>query len=453
MNAMPWGKELAVDGVDEETEVDLPRKEARTGLLLGGLFFVGLLGFAAITPLDAGAIATGSVAVSGNRQAVQHPDGGVVTELAVQEGSQVRQGQVLLKVSATDIVAAERGLTSEIIMLLAQRARLQAERDGAAGITTPVEYSSYLASDAPLAADAMRSQRLLFDARRQSMATERGVLGQRIAQHNRQINGYSHQITSNRTQRQLIGDELEGMRTMSERGFVSKNRLRATERAAAQLDGDFGALQSDVARLDEAIGESRLQIVSVNRQMMEEVALQLRDVQIRLDELQPKLIAAREKLDKSVIRAPASGRVVALNIFTVGGVVSPGEVLMEIVPDDKSLIVEAQANPTDADDLYPGMETQVRFSGVQERSLPILMGSIREVSADSFEDERTGVPYFRIEVEVPPEQLAKLEELRGENPLRAGMPAEVMVPLRKRTALDYLIEPLTQTIWKSGREH
>ena len=453
MNAMPWGKELAVDGVDEETEVDSPRKEARTGLLLGGLFFVGLLGFAAITPLDAGAIATGSVAVSGNRQAVQHPDGGVVTELAVQEGSQVRQGQVLLKVSATEIVAAERGLTSEIIMLLAQRARLQAERDGAAGITTPVEYSSYLASDAPLAADAMRSQRLLFDARRQSMATERGVLGQRIAQHNRQINGYSQQITSNRTQRQLIGDELEGMRTMSERGFVSKNRLRATERAAAQLDGDFGALQSDVARLDEAIGESRLQIVSVNRQMMEEVALQLRDVQIRLDELQPKLIAAREKLDKSVIRAPASGRVVALNIFTVGGVVSPGEVLMEIVPDDKSLIVEAQANPTDADDLYPGMETQVRFSGVQERSLPILMGSIREVSADSFEDERTGVPYFRIEVEVPPEQLAKLEELRGENPLRAGMPAEVMVPLRKRTALDYLIEPLTQTIWKSGREH
>ena len=115
MNAMPWGKELAVDGVDEETEVDSPREEARTGLLLGGLFFVGLLGFAAITPLDAGAIATGSVAVSGNRQAVQHPDGGVVTELAVQEGSQVRQGQVLLKVSATDIVAAERGLTLVIV--------------------------------------------------------------------------------------------------------------------------------------------------------------------------------------------------------------------------------------------------------------------------------------------------------------------------------------------------
>ena len=228
---------------------------------------------------------------------------------------------------------------------------------------------------------------------------------------------------------------------------------RADMRSAAQLDGDFGALNSDVARLREAIGESRLQMVSMDRRTLEEVATQLREVQVRLDELQPRLFATRERLTQSVVRAPASGRVVGLKVFTVGGVAAPGDVLMEVVPKDKALVVLAKASPNDADDLSPGMETQVRFSGIQERSLPILMGKISKVSADSFEDNRTGLDYFEIEVMVPPAEMQKIAALRGDNGLRAGMPAEVMVPLRKRTALGYLLEPLTQTLWKAGREH
>jgi HlyD family secretion protein len=225
------------------------------------------------------------------------------------------------------------------------------------------------------------------------------------------------------------------------------------ERSSAQLDGDFGALRSDVARLEEAIGESRLQMVSLDRQVIEEVATQLREVQVRLDELQPRLFATRERLTQSVVRAPSNGRVVGLKVFTVGGVVAPGEMLMEIVPQDKALVVLAKASPNDADDLSSGMQTQVRFSGIQERSLPILMGQISKVSADSFEDNRTGMEYFEIEVVVPPGEMKKIAALRGENSLRAGMPAEVMVPLRERTALGYLIEPLTQTLWRAGREH
>lgn len=142
-----------------------------------------------------------------------------------------------------------------------------------------------------------------------------------------------------------------------------------------------------------------------------------------------------------------------MKIFTVGGVVAPGEMLMEIVPQNKALVVSAKAVPNDADDLMVGMDTQVRFSGIQERSLPILKGKLAKVSADSLEDQRTGLQYFELEIIVPPEELARIVELRGENGLRAGMPAEVMIPLRKRTALGYLIEPLTQTLWKAGREH
>ena len=451
MNAMSFSDEIHGAPLPVEA-IDSPKREVRVGTMIAAAFFVGLLGWAALTPLDAGALAQGTVAVSGNRQAVQHRDGGIVTALMVQEGREVRQGDVLLKISASDVVATERGLTGEIVALLAQRARLIAERDGAVQIVEPAEFASFLAGDAGLIEEAMRGQRLLFDARRRSISTERGVLGQRIAQHNRQISGFGHQINSNRIQERLIGEELAGLRTLSAKGFVSTNRIRAIERNAAQLNGDFGALHSDVARLEEAIGESRLQMVSMDRRKLEEVATQLREVQVRLDELQPRLFATRERLTQSVVRAPASGRVVGLKVFTVGGVVTPGEMLMEIVPQDKALVVMAKASPNDADDLSPGMATQVRFSGIQERSLPILKGKIAKVSADSFEEERTGMQYFEIEVIVPPGELGKITALRGENGLRAGMPAEIMVPLRKRTALGYLVEPLTQTLWKAGRE-
>lgn len=452
MNAMSFGDDLRGAPLPVEA-IDSSKREVRAGLLIAGAFFVGLLGWAALTPLDAGALAQGSVSVAGSRQAVQHKDGGIVTALMVTEGSDVSRGDVLLKISASEVVAAERGLTGEIVALLAQRARLIAERDGVGSIAEPVEFSTFLAGDRPLADEAMRGQRLLFDARRRSNATERGMLGQRVAQHHQQIAGYGAQIESNRIQQRLINEELTGLRTLSARGFVSTNRLRAVERSSAQLDGDFGALRSDVARLHEAIGESRLQMVSMDRRMLEEVATQLREIQVRLDELQPRLFATRERLTQSVVRAPASGRVVGLKVFTVGGVAAPGDVLMEIVPQDKALVVLAKASPNDADDLSRGMETQVRFSGIQERSLPILMGKISKVSADSFEDSRTGLEYFEIEVMVPPDEMQKIAALRGENGLRAGMPAEVMVPLRKRTALEYLFEPLTQTLWKAGREH
>lgn len=451
MNAMPFPDELEVPS-SEQAELDSPKRELKVGLSVAAAFFIGFLGWAALTPLDAGALAQGSVSVSGNRQAVQHRDGGIVTALEVQEGDSVQKGDILLKISASDVVAAERGLTGEVVALLAQRARLVAERDGAGSVQEPIEFTTYLAGDRTLADEAMRGQRLLFNARRNSLATERGVLGQRVAQLDRQRTGYRAQIDSNRRQQHLIGEELDGLRELSTRGFVATNRLRAVERNSAQLEGEFGALQSDVARIEEAVGESRLQIVSIDRRMIEEVAAQLREVQVRLDELQPRLFAARERLVQSVVRAPASGRVVGLNVFTVGGVVGPGEMLMEIVPQDKALVVLARAAPSDADDLTVGMETQVRFSGIQERSLPILTGAITRISADSLEDERTGAQYFEMEVVVPPEEMAQIEALRGENALRAGMPAEVMVPLRKRTALGYLLEPVTQTLWRAGRE-
>lgn len=452
MSDMSWNATADRDLATEES-LDSPLKEMKVGGLVAGLFFIGLLGWAALTPLDAGAVAQGVVAVSGNRQAVQHREGGIVTSLNVTEGQTVRKGDVLLQISATELTAAERGLTGEVVALLAQRARLLAERDHLATVAEPAEFAALSPDDKALADDALRGQRLLFQARRASIETERGILAQRIRQHSEQIGGYNHQLGSNREQQRLINEELTGLRTLAARGLVAQNHVRSVERSSAELDGSYGALEAEIAKSSEAVGETRLQVVSLDRRMLEEVATQLRDGQVRLDELQPKLAAMHEQLARSMVRAPAGGRVVGLKVFTVGGVVAPGETVMEIVPQDRALVVEAKASPVDADDLSVGMETQVRFSGLKERNLPILKGKISKVSADSFEDERTGLHHFQIEVVVPPSELAKMKEVREDLSLRAGLPAEVMVPLRERTALAYLLEPLTQTFWKAGREH
>lgn len=452
MNDMTWTPPRA--SADSGVEAaDAPQRELRSGAVIGGAFFLILLGFAALVPLDAGAFAEGVVTVSGNRQTVQHRDGGIVTTLNAREGAIVKAGDVLLTVSAPEVLASERGLTGEMIALQAQQARLLAERDRRSSVPEPAEFAALSAADRLIADEAMRGQRLLFDARRASLSNERDLLGQRTRQQAEQIGGYREQIHYNREQSRLIEEELSGLRELAVRGFVSKSQIRATERAAADLNGSYGALQAEVARTSEGIGETRLRAVSLDREMMEQVADDLRAVQVRLSEITPRLHAAREQIERSKIRAPASGRVVGLKVFTVGGVIAPGDTLMEIVPQDRRLLIEAKAAPTDADDLSVGMATQIRFPALQERNIPILQGRLANVSADSFEDERSGARYFRIEVEVPPEQLAVISGFRSRGGLRPGLPAEVLIPMRKRSALSYLTEPLTQTLWRAGREH
>ncbi|MDB5470720.1 MAG: secretion protein HylD [Caulobacter sp.] len=433
---------------------DNPRREIVIGAGIAAAFFFGFLGWAALTPLDAGAYASGVVAVSGNRQAVQHRDGGTVTAVHVIEGAQVTKGQVLVEIGAGEIRANERGLTGQVLTLLAQRARLVAERDGHASILYPPEFVNLAPEDRIIATDVMNLQQLQFQARRDSILTQKGVLEQRILQLNEQIVGSERQLVANREQQRLIGEETTGMKSLADQGYAPVNRVRALERNQAQLVGEEGGLVAQIARSREAIGEARLQSLSLERQVVEEVAGQLRDVQVQLDELQPKLQATRDQLARSIVRAPASGKIVGLTTFTVGGVVSPGQVLMEVVPGDKALVIQAMVNPNDADDLKIGQTTQVRFTSLHDRSLPILHGVLTKLSADSFTDEKSGQRFFRGEISVPEAEMAKIRKIRGPRTgIGPGLPVEVIVPLRKRSALQYLTEPLFQTFWKTGREH
>ena len=204
-------------------------------------------------------------------------------------------------------------------------------------------------------------------------------------------------------------------------------------------------MTAEMARAGEGIGETRMQGLSLMRQSQQDVATDLRDTESKLSEVLPKLVAAREQLQRAQIRAPATGRVVGLSIFTVGGVVAPGATLMNIIPDNPQLIIEAQVSPADADDVYSGQDAQVRFESVRDRSLPLIQGRVRMISADRFTDEKTGRAYFRAEIEVKPDELRKIQSVLGRGQLRPGLPVDAMLSVRKRTALQYLLDPLTGT--------
>lgn len=444
--------ELKASELAASEDVENPRGDVRVGAAIAFLFFVVLLGWAAFAPLDAGVYAQGAVAVSGNRQSVQHRDGGVVTAIHVREGEAVKAGQLLVEMAAPDLRAAERALTSDYLHLLAQRARLLAERTGSGNFSPPAEFADIPASDRALAVQAMQLQRAQLQAKRGAMSAEQSVLGQRSRQLGEQRTGYFEQRGSLREQQRILQDEITGMKELEKKGFASTNRIRALERAQEELRGREASMAAEMARAGEGMGETRMQSLSLSRGNLKDVAAELRDTQGKLSEVLPKLIAAREQLQRSMVRAPASGLVVGLSIFTVGGVVAPGQTLMDIVPQDRTLVIQAQVDPRGADDVFQGQEAQVRFSSVEDRTLPLLEGTVRTISADSFTDETSGRTFFRAEIEVGPAQLKKVRGVLGRGQLRPGLPVEVVLAIRKRTALQYMLEPLTAQFWRSFRE-
>jgi HlyD family secretion protein len=436
----------------EATAAGDPQREIRLGATIAGVFFVLFLGWAAFMPLDAGVHAAGTIGVSGNRQTVQHKDGGVITAIHVREGQHVGAGQVLIELSAPELKAAERAMTSDYLTLLAQRARLLAERSGQRDFAPPPEFASLNPEDRAIAEQVLQLQRAEMHARSGSISAQQSVLGERAQQLVQQQSGYTQQRASLIEQQRLIGEELAGLQKIADKGFASINRVRELQRAQAALKGQQAAMEAEYARAGEGIGETRMQSLSVSRDRLEKIESDLKDTQSKLSEVLPKLVATREQLEHSLVRAPATGQVVGLTVFTVGGVVAPGQKLMDIVPDGRELVIQAQLSPSDADDAYAGQRAQVRFTTVHNRSLPLFSGTVRTVSADSFTDEKTGRSYFRAEIIVPDSEIRKVRSVLGRGELRPGLPVEAVLTVRKRTALEYMVEPLSGALWRSGHE-
>ena len=446
-SARPIGSGASPDDQESAT------RDLRLGWIVTFLFFGVFLGWAAIARLDAAATAPGTVTVSGNRQTVQHRDGGTVSALRVQEGQRVRRGQILVELAPAETLAVERSLGAQVIGLEAERARLLAERTGMSTITQPPEFAGLTDADAVEADKAMRLQQAMLTARRAAIANQKSVLSQQSAQLGEKIGGLGRQISASRRQDELFDDELEGLKPLAREGYVSTNRVRELQRQRAGMAGDIAGLAASQAAARQQIGETRVQAIGLDAQHMQEVAQSLRTTEAAIADAMPKLEAAREQLNRMRIRAPVTGQVVGLSIFTVGGVIAPGQKLMDIVPDARPMVIEARLSPSDAADVHVGQAAEIRLTALHERDVPLLNGVVSKLSADSFQDEHSGARYFTAEVVVPHETLVRLAgTAAGTGGLKTGFPVEIMISLRARTMLSYLFDPFRQSFWRSLRE-
>lgn len=431
---------------------DSPRHAMRLGIGISLFFFVILVGWAALARLDSAAAGEGQVTVSGNRQTVQHRDGGIVESLMVREGQHVRAGQVLMRLQGAEVAATERALASSVIDLQAQRARLEAEIRGGP-VVWPASFRTMTGDDRALAERSMALQQAQLGARANSLAANRAVLRQQEAEVARQSVGYGAQSQASAAQRASLEQQLTSTRKLADEGYVSRNSVRALERSIQQLQGQDGEYSSRVAAAREQIGQTREQVVQTTRKYVEDSSSLMRDTQFQLNEVMPKWLASKDQLERTIVRAPVAGRVVGLRVFSVEGVVQGGQPILDIVPDAAPLVVKANFQPSDIDGVYEGREAEVKFLSLHERDLPILLGTVRNVSADSLRDEATGRSYFSAEIMVPKAQIDMLKKVRGADiGIRPGVPVSVLVKLRKRTALQYLLDPLTEAFSRSMHE-
>jgi HlyD family secretion protein len=299
----------------------------------------------------------------------------------------------------------------------------------------------------------MTSQQAQFDAGAGALRAAQEINARRAAGLREQIGGSQGQLDANSRQQALLEQQLAGMRTLAEKGFAPLNSIRALERSSADLTGAQRQYSANIGAYRQQIAESGLQSQSLELQRKQAAAVSLHDTEDQLNALTPKLEAAHLQLERGTLRAQMDGVVTGLSVFTPGAVVAPSQKLMEIVPSHPILTVEARLAASDVEGVHAGQKAEVRLMSLSARGVPVLNGVLTEVSADSFTDERTGQSYYTAEVAVPKSQLDLVRQVRGaDSAIRPGVPVQVMIPLRKRTAFDYLFEPLSQALWKSFRQ-
>ncbi|MED5236473.1 MAG: HlyD family type I secretion periplasmic adaptor subunit [Pseudomonadota bacterium] len=429
---------------------DLPKiKTSLKGPIVSGLtilliFLVGATAWASSAKLASAIIAVGQLKVDSNRKQIQHLDGGIVNQILVSDGQSVKKGDTLVILDPVQAKSSLGIVAGALFTAELKRSRLQAERDN----TDQPDFTRFLHREHEDKNSLIDAQQSLFSIRRSVQVSQQEILHQQIENLKSQISGFESQQVSTKTQIEISKDELVNLKNLKARGLVGNERLLELERNLAQLEGRAGEIVSSIASAKASIDEKRLELIRVKRSFHEQVLAELQDVESEIIDLQERSNAATHYLQQMVVKAPVDGLIVGLNVHTEGGVVVPGQLLMEIVPDNDALIVEGQVLPTDVDDLLVGQSARVKLSGFQQRTTPELTGMLQYVSADSMLDERSGMTYFIIRVSIAAEELAKLPS----EGLIPGMPAEVFVQTGERTALEYLLQPLSDTIDRAWRE-
>jgi HlyD family secretion protein len=409
-------------------------------------FFAGFGGWAALAPLSSATVAEGVIRVETHRKTVQHLEGGIVREILVNEGDKVTAGQVLMRLDKTQSGTTVSVLQDQQDALLALQARLEAERDGLDAIQFPPELSARQSD--PKVATVVGGQQKIFDTRRQSLRAQLGILSQRVEQLGSEIAGHKAQLVSANEQIQLTQEEIATVTDLLNRGLERKPRLLALQRQQSYLEGSRGEQLGAIAKAQQEIGEAKLQSADLLDKRSSEIALELRDTQSRLLEIRQKLGAAVDVDNRMEVVAPVSGQVVDLKVHTLGGVVRPGDALLDIVPQSDELVVEARVRPVDIDAVHAGQSAQVALTAYKQRTTPRLDGRLATVSADALIDESRHISYYSAEIHIDSSELAKLNGVQ----LYPGMPAEVMIVTGERTLLQYFIQPVIDSFHRAFRE-
>jgi HlyD family secretion protein len=438
---------------NENPEADLARRlrrgfedELRAGIrvLVLGAGLAG--GWALVVPLAAAVTVPGTLVVESDVKKIQHPVGGVVAQISAHDGMRVKAGDLLVRLDETQVRANLQVITNQIAETRARMARLKAERDG---IDEPKLSAESAAQKAGLDMEQLfASETTLFKARLGARQSQKQLLQSNIAQLGEQITGLGAQIKSKAAQLELISSELQGVQALFDKQLVPLTRLTVLQRQAAQLDGERSQLASAIAETRSKISQAQLQIIKVDQDLRSEVMKDLRESQDKESELTQRIVAAQDQLNRIEIRAPSAGIVHQLSVHTIGGVIGPGEVIMEIVPVSDGLQIEAKLPPIDIDQVRVGQQALVRFSAFNQRTTPQIGAVVSYVSADLAQEPQTRTAYYTIRMTLPAQELHRLGDLQ----LVSGMPAEVFLQVGSRTMMSYLLKPITDQLQRTFSE-
>ncbi|AHD01842.1 HlyD family type I secretion periplasmic adaptor subunit [Leisingera methylohalidivorans] len=425
---------------------------ARRPLIIGLLALLVLVGgfgsWSVLSSISGAVVATGRIEVDRNRQIVQHLDGGIVAEILVEEGDTVAEGDTLIRLDANELTSQLVITEGQLFELMARRGRLEAERDTAAAIRFEPELLE-AAERLPDVSDLVQGQRRLFEARNDTTAREIEQLEKRRTQIQEQIRGVKAQQTSMNVQLELIGEELENQQSLLDRGLAQAATVLNLRRTQADLQGRLGELVASEAQSEGRITEIDIEILKLATSRREEAISRLRDLRYQELELAENRRSLQGRLARLEITAPVSGIVYGLQVQTPRSVIRPADPVLYLVPQDRPLVIAAQVAPTDIDQLYTGQEVTLRFSALDQRSTPELFGHVTQVSADAFEDQSSGVSYYRAEIELNPGERGRLP---AGTVLIPGMPVESYIRTAERSPLAYLVKPLADYFNKAFRE-
>jgi len=444
-------RELLLAGPQGDAVADLDvepslRPTAIAGVIVIIAFFGGFFGWSLFARLDSAAISQGTVVVDSHRKTVQHLEGGILRELLVKEGQAVTAGQVLALLDTTQADAQLGQITSQLVAVQARIARLRAEQAGSLTLEFPPELLQQ--RDDPVVADTIASQTNLFHARWRAHESAEAVLQKRIDQLEEEIRANEAQLASTNRRLMLIEEERANVAKLLEKGFERRPRLLELERAVAELKGRQGELRGAIARGRQAIGGAQLEIVNLGDTRLADVARELQEARALEADLNDRIRAARDVRQRREVTAPQDGIVTDIRLVTPGGVIGPGQPLMDIVPTDDELIVETRVAPSDIESVRVGLPSRVRLSSYNRSLAPTVEGVITYVAADMTTDQRTGNPYFTARIRLSRQSLSEWPEVQ----LYPGMPAEVMLVTGERRAIDYFVAPLFDRMRRAFRE-